>query len=194
MMFSSNKESHQTAKRIPFGSVGVEIGVWRGESSKLFLEQASHLHMVDPWSIEPYRLSPEHGGFNGYLKRYGKMVGESSHGRAATEGRFQAYYDNIYHQVVKDFQGRPVTIHRCTSDDFFASITEPVDWFYIDGSHTHDGCLADLRNSMSWAKYAIFGDDYLTKPGVTTAVNAFVKENGLDLAVFGNNQYMIPLE
>jgi hypothetical protein len=37
------------AKLLPENSIGVEIGVWRGDSSVEFLERAAFLHLVDPW-------------------------------------------------------------------------------------------------------------------------------------------------
>lgn len=37
------------ARLLPAGAVGVEIGVWKGDSSAQFLLRTSHLHLVDPW-------------------------------------------------------------------------------------------------------------------------------------------------
>ena len=187
MMFGRNKGSAEVVRRIPFGSVGVEIGVWKGDSSEIFLERASHLHMVDSWSVDAYRSSDEHGGFKSYLKRYGKLVGRPH------ESAFRSYYDAIYDSVVDRFADKPVTIHRCTSAEFFARTGLSVDWFYIDGSHSFDGCLADLDGALSMATYAIFGDDYGAKKGVTDAVNAFIEKTGLKLDVLRQKQYQIIL-
>jgi hypothetical protein len=184
MMFGRNDGTAAVIQRIPIQSVGVEIGVWKGGSSSKFLTRASHLHMVDPWSVGAYKSSDEHGGFNFYLHRYSKMVGGSG------EDDFQGYYDKIYEAVVSEFADKPVTIHRCTSADFFAS-SGPVDWVYVDGSHAFDGCLADLYGAWGIASYAIFGDDYGTKVGVTLAVNSFIADTGLKLDVFGGDQYQI---
>ena len=49
-MVGKNNDSAHTCARIPTGSVGVEIGVWKGDSSARFLTRASHLHLVDSWS------------------------------------------------------------------------------------------------------------------------------------------------
>ena len=51
MMFGTNKTSFATAKRIPKDTVGVELGVWKGDTSLLFLQNAKHLHMVDSLSL-----------------------------------------------------------------------------------------------------------------------------------------------
>lgn len=188
MMFGNNKGSDAVVKRIPVGSVGVEIGVWKGESSSKFLTRASHLHMVDPWSVDAYRSSDEHGGFRHYLRRYSQLVGGSH------EDSFQKYYDSIHDSVVSKFAGEPVSIYRCSSDKFFEGIACTVDWVYVDGSHAFDGCLADLYGARGIATYAIFGDDYGTKEGVTKAVDTFIADTGLELDVFGKDQYQICLQ
>ena len=182
MMFGRNPGAIETAKRIPKGSTGVEIGVWRGESSALFLQRAAHLHLVDPWSVEPY----QDGDYQDYLNRYAKIVG------SADPARFQKYYDGVFQDVLQRFKGQAVTIHRCTSTKFFAEFTDTVDWVYIDGLHTFDGCMADLNGALDIVKQggSIFGDDYGNKEGVTDAVDQFAKRFEVDH--FGN-QYQIRL-
>jgi hypothetical protein len=188
MMFGRNKGAAAVVERIPEGSVGVEIGVWKGDSSELFLERAGHLHLVDPWSIEPYRTSDEFGDFRMYLHRYSRVAGGSS------EADFQRYYDSVYESVCKRFDGKSVTIHRCTSAAFFHDFREEADWFYIDGSHSFDGCLSDLEGAWEITTHAIFGDDYGTKPGVTKAVDFFLQDKAcLKLDIFGGDQYQIRL-
>jgi len=65
-----------------------------------------------------------------------------------------------------------------------------VDWVYVDGAHTYDGCLADLRAARKIADI-IYGDDYGNRLDVKKAVDAFVKESGLPFEAFGLNQYQI---
>ena len=184
MMFGRNPGAQETAKRIPQGSTGVEIGVWRGESSALFLQRAGYLHLVDPWSVGPYKG----GDYQDYLNRYAKIVGSSD------PAQFQQYYDKVYQEVGQRFKGQAVTIHRCTSADFFATFQQKVDWVYIDGLHTFKGALADLRGSLNIVNTggSIFGDDYGNKPGVTHAVDQFERFTGLTVDHFGN-QYQIRL-
>lgn len=178
MMFGKNKGAIEIAKRIPLGSVGVEIGVWRGDSSALFLERAKHIHLVDPWALTPYKESDEFGDYKAYLQRYTALVGSGN------PEQFQRYYDNVYASVALRF-GDKATIHRMTSAEFFISFHEPVDWAYIDGSHSYAGCLADLRGARKITK-VIYGDDYGNKVGVTRAVDDFAKESGLNLSIIGN--------
>ena len=182
MMFGKNRGVDAVLPHIPVGSVGIEIGVWKGDSSERFLERASHLHLVDPWSVDAYRDSTEFGGFREFLERYAKIAGSD-------ESSFQKYYNGVYDSVCSRFAGRPVSIHRQTSRDFFGSFADRVDWVYIDGAHSYEGCLADLKSACKIAA-VIFGDDYGNKPGVTQAINEFLKL-GADLTLLGSNQYRL---
>lgn len=187
MMFGTNKGSDEIWKHIPEGSVGVELGVWRGDSSEKFLRRSKHLHLVDPWSVVAYEDSDEFGDYEGYLNRYSTLVGSRD------PKDFQRYYDNIAESVRIRFLGKPVTIHRCTTDKFFTSFAEQVDWVYVDALHSFEGCLSDLQNSLRIVKTGgyIFGDDYGNKPGVVQAVDHFIKDTGLQLDVISSNQYKI---
>jgi hypothetical protein len=179
MMLGVNCGSREIAARLPLGSVGVEIGVWRGDSSEMFLKRASHLHLVDPWAVTAYE------GDSAYIDRYTGLVGSKD------PKAFQALYNTVYEDVRERFRECPVTIHRCTSAQFFAEFLGTVDWVYIDGLHSFEGCLADLRGALRIVRGSIFGDDYGNKPGVMAAVDAFIAETGLTAEVFGGNQYEI---
>jgi len=187
MMFGKNIGTTETCKRIPEGSIGVELGVWQGESSEKFLKKAGHLHLVDPWSSIAYEDSDEFGDYQGYLDRYSKLVGSNN------PDDFQKFYDNIYNMVSAKMINRPVTIHRQTTDEFFAEFTEKVDWVYVDALHSFEGCLSDLRNARKIIKPggSIFGDDYGNKPGVVKAVDTFIADTGLTLDNFYTNQFEI---
>jgi len=187
MMFGKNLGAAETAKRIPVGSVGVEIGVWRGDSTALFLDKAAHVHCVDPWSVAPYEPGSEHGTFQQYLERYAKVVGSRN------PEDFQKFYDRMYREVCDRFPAELVTMHRCTSGEFFKRFCWKVDWVYVDGSHQYGDCKADLLGALNILKPGgrIYGDDYRSKPGVTRAVDEFSKETGFVLKAHGCNQYEI---
>ena len=188
MMLGRNIYTDETWKRIPAGSVGVELGVWKGDSSEKFLQRAGHMHLVDPWSAVAYEDSDEFGDYDGYLNRYSQLVGSNK------PEDFQKFYDNLAESVKNKFKGKPVTIHRMTTDMFFESFEGQVDWVYVDALHSFDGCLSDLRNSLKIVKSGgtIFGDDYYkNKPGVIKAVDAFIAETGLTLNIFSKTQYEI---
>jgi hypothetical protein len=149
-MSKCNPGASIVAKLLQKDSVGVEIGVWRGDSSAEFLARTSHLHLVDPW---PDR-------------------------------------DQQYRDVVKRFEGKPVTIHRMTAARFFRSFDELVDWVYIDGLHDYENVKADLIGATSILKLGgmIYGDDHGKKEGVAEAVDEFAPHRRL----LGLSQYAIP--
>jgi len=144
-----NPGANLIVPHLPVGSVGVEIGVWKGDSSALFLKRAGHLYLVDPW------------------------IGQ----------------EEQFRYVCKRFKHERVTIHRCTSAEFFQTFDTKVDWVYVDALHDYDNVLADLHGARSILKPGgvIFGDDYGNKPGVAPAVDEFAPEREL----LGLKQYAI---
>ena len=92
MMVGKNTGSTETAKRIPIDSIGVEIGVWRGDTTDKFIKNAKEIIAVDPWSVEG----------NEYPKllfeKYKNIVG------AKTIDDFEEYYLDVYEFVKKRFQ------------------------------------------------------------------------------------------
>ena len=190
-----NKDSVNILGLIEPNSIGAEVGVWFGNSSKRFLDRGvKELHLVDAWSVEPYKESTEHGTYENYLERYSKMCGGN------TEKDFQKYYDSVYKTVKSTVGTDPrVTIHRMNSDDWFNSFDKKLDWIYVDGDHSYEGCLRDLNNALKVVKVGglILGDDYkwpgtvYGKAGVTQAVNEFCQSNGLLKEQHGQVQFSI---
>lgn len=189
-----NKDSKNIVKLVKPGTIGAEIGVWWGNTSYyFFMQQPKHLYLVDPWSVEPYKGTTEFE-MQEYFERYSKVTGSK------TEAGFQKYYDKVYEDVSRRFDPYPtVSVVRQTSDEFFANYTdEPLDWIYIDGSHAYEQVLVDLENALKIMKPGgmILGDDYkwgdrFGKPGVTKAVNEFVKKHKLKIKQHGVVQFEI---
>lgn len=184
---------------LPFiepGTVGIEIGVWAGDTSEKFLaKNVSHLHLVDSWSVEAYlqQKNPEKGSHSQFFKAMSHYCGSED------PKKLQIFFDGLHDKVQRKFKGyNSVTIHRTTSKQFFETFTDKVDWIYVDGAHSYDECLEDLIASLSVVKPGgwIIGDDYewtLTqgKPGVTKAVNEFVSSYNLKPIKAGVRQFLI---
>ena len=77
-----------------------------------------------------------------------------------------------------------------------------LDWIYVDGDHSYEGCLKDLNNAKEVVKPGgfILGDDYgwpdakWQKKGVTKAVNEFINKNNItNMIRHGMTQYEIRL-
>ena len=191
-----NKDSIHILKDILPNTKGAEIGVWAGNTSMQFLRLGiSELHMIDPWSVEPYKKSKEYKNYDEYLAKYSKILNIEKQ-----DVDFQEYYDAIYSEVYSKCGMDPrVTIHRMTSDEWFDSKPEKLDWIYVDGDHGYEGCLADLENSLKVVKPGglIMGDDYYWpkaswgKEGVTNAVDRFLKRYMLFKERRGETQFVI---
>ena len=187
MMFGNNPGSDHTWLRMKSKTVGAELGVWKGDSSAKFLNVASHVHLVDPWSVQPY-LENKEVDKERYFSRYEELVG------SANPQDFQTYYDDIYESVVKRFKNKPVTIHRMTTTEWFKNFKEKLDWIYVDARHDTPGVYEDLINSVKVLKKGgvIYGDDYgFNKYCVKVAVDKFIEKTGLTLNNFYQDQYEI---
>ena len=197
MMLGGNSDVAPLVENyIPADSLGAEIGVWRGASSKIFLEKARHLHMVDPWNIDVYENSTDWNniGYKGILKRYSRLVGSED------PKDFQIFYDNLYGSICEEFKSLPVTIHRMTSTEWFKNYNdEKLDWIYIDGDHSYDGVISDLTDSLNVVKTkgTIFLDDVskdnINHFGVREAIGDFCKKNNLTAERVLFNQCIIQL-
>jgi hypothetical protein len=168
---------------LPKGAVGAEIGVWRGEFSKGLLRAAEprELHLVDPWKFVPSFPSRWYGGM---------------------EAKSQADMDAIFAEVQDQFRTNPA-VHILRKPSLEAAEAFPngkFDWVYIDGDHSEEAVLNDLR---SWAPKLkrgglLVGDDFQWRDeagdfSVRRAVLRFVDERKLPLKFVVNGQFAIQL-
>jgi hypothetical protein len=197
MMLGTNTDIKKiTENWIPENSLGAEIGIWRGDTSKQLLTKCSYLHMIDPYNISVYENTTDwlNIGYEKILKRYSSLVG------SLDPADFQKFYDDLYLDVCEQFKDLPATIHRMTSRDWFSSYTgEKLDWIYIDGDHSYEGVMEDLVSSLDVVKQngLIFLDDYSIHnrqhPGVRAAVRDFCYERKLKFMRLYINTCMIKL-
>ena len=205
MATHTNKDSKNIMHLIKPQTIGAEIGVWMGNTSTLFLKNnLKKLYMVDAYSIEPYKENTEMS-YQEYLAKYQPITGE-----IAPAG-FQKFYDRVYKEIQTRFSTfEEVQICRMTSDEWFEQYLaakghgndEMLDWIYVDGDHSYEGCLKDLNNAKEIVKPGglILGDDYgwpdakWQKKGVTKAVNEFINKNNItNMIRHGMTQYEIRL-
>ena len=196
MILPTNVDSRNIMHLIKEDTVGAEIGVWRGNTAKLFAQKKpKELHLVDPYSVEPYKENSEMS-FDQWIAKYSELTNEFS------EAGFMRYYDIVFKDVKRMFEGNDaVKLYRETSDEWFANNQDiELDWIYIDGDHSYEGCLRDLNNAFKVVKKGglILGDDFRWpnsrwwKDGVTDAVNNFLETNTqLQIKRHGETQYKI---
>jgi hypothetical protein len=102
--------------------------------------------------------------------------------------------DKIYAGVQHRFKGYiargRVVVHRATSEQALRDMPDDsLDWIYIDGDHTYNGAILDLRMALSKVKAGglICGNDYTLghwwEDGVVRAVHEFLQENNGKLAL-----------
>ena len=192
MMIGKNVNSQHIVHLIPRNSVGAEIGVWQGGSTKLFIKtQPKKLYLIDPWSVEPYQESVE--TWDHYVSRYSALVG----GKNAED--FEKYYEQVAERVIEEYKiYANVEIRRELSIDFFEMLEETgerLDWIYIDGDHSYEGAYYDFEKALKYVKKGglIIGDDYGNKPAVKQAVDDWAKEHNKELKTYGANQVVVQL-
>lgn len=154
---------------LPKEAVGAEVGVFKGDFSAELLQRTNpeRLYLIDPWisvDDELHRTS-----------LYG----------AAT--RSQADMDKIYAEVVSRFAEQitagHVVMHRAPSAAVLTAMPDQsLDWIYIDGDHSYQSVISDLRLSFTKVRPGGFicGDDYMVggwwTDGVVRAVHDFLHE------------------
>jgi hypothetical protein len=160
---------------LPSGGKIAEIGVARGKFSQQIRSvcKPSLLVLVDPW-IEQDE--------NQYFRDANNVA--------------QSRQDQRYNDIVKTFAsqkpGRECRVLRAFSAEAAKTFEDGTfDWVFIDGNHSFEACLEDLR---AWAPKIkddglICGHDFAThasardaKFGVVEAVSTFVSETGYGLA------------
>ena len=170
-------------QRVPKSAVCAEIGVWKGEFSKVILELAlpRKLHLIDPWKFQ--REFPD--------RWY-----------SGKQAKNQEDMDEILQAVISMFHGQEnVKIHKGYSEAVLREFEDNYfDWVYIDGNHSYEYVLKDLELSYLKVKPGglISGDDYTWGAKddfpVRRAVQAFVEDNNLvDKLELLGSQFIIAL-
>lgn len=153
---------------LPDNSTVAEIGVDKGEFSKLILEKCSpkHLYLIDPW-IAMTKIDVTDNSHSAKFSQVKEMF---------------AQHDNV-------------TIIKKISTEALEDIEdESLDWIYIDGDHSYQGCKQDLDNYDKKVKTDGFicGHDWVTKDkngfGVNQAVNEFISEKNYILRGLTNEE------
>jgi hypothetical protein len=145
----------QLVKELGLPSIGVEIGVAEGFSSRDFLENGLHkLYSVDAW----------------------RTLNQSGDG-----GQVQEWHDRNYESAVKllaPFKERSVILRGLSSDMIKDVPDNSIGLLYLDGDHSYEGVKRDLTEWYPKVVSGgiIAGHDYEMKQyGVKQAVHEFAK-------------------
>lgn len=177
-MYYALTERENLVAHLPAGGVAAEIGVAAGDFAAVLLDKAkpSKLHLIDPWS----HLESDTLGGAALLE--GVKAGEGGPAPNA-EG------DKQFEAIKARFAAEPrVTLHRQFSYRALSGFPDKhFDFVYIDGNHTYEFVLRDLRDCAAKLKEdgLILGHDFFEDAfaaeqnyAVIDAVNAFLKRTG----------------
>lgn len=168
-MLVTNLKLHDLLPLLAWEPVAAEIGVAGGDFSRKILDgcRPRRLHLIDPWAWQT-------GDY-----RYDTTNGPS---QEVQDARF----DGVLARFLPEIADGRVFIHRqyswAAARDFK---DDSLDWVFIDGDHTYNGCLGDLISYAPKIKSGGFiaGDDFSTLPGyremkidVVRAVLDFVRQ------------------
>ncbi len=159
---------------LPLGGRVAEIGVARGRFSSKIRRvcKPSYLALVDPWAEQNSDV----------------YFGDDNN---VVQGEQEARYRSIVKSFASRKPGHQCDVIRKYSKDAAADFTDKsLDWVYIDGNHSHEACLEDLR---CWAPkvaddgllcghdFAVHAAARSSRFGVIQAVHEFVEETGYKL-------------
>lgn len=165
----------QLLELVPQNSVCAELGVGRGVYSQQILDIAKpKLHYcVDLWGIIDTDVQ-------------------------GTYYANQKVWDERYADIQQQFKDYNVEFVRDYTYNLPNYVKDKaLDWVYIDGDHTYDGCMKDLQAVKHLVKDDgfILGHDYRpawkARPnwGVVESVNDFVAENNYYLTIVTNEKH-----
>lgn len=126
-----------------------EVGVWKGELSRMLAKVADELTLVDPMSVEWNNFM--HGEFH-YTCRMGERE------------KTQDELDWLYTKIVRDYNLPNVRFLRLPSVQASLQVADKsLDFVYIDAVHTYEHCKQDIEAWLPKIKPGgmIAGDDYV---------------------------------
>lgn len=159
-------------KSLPAGSIGCEVGVWKGYNAIDILNNTSvgKLFLCDAWRRQVWSKHEQQS--------------DAQHEKDLAECR---------HHIRGHLPSGRAVIVRGTSAEVALNdkTIPPLDWVYVDACHEYEFVLEDLRNWSRRLKPSgvIMGHDFTdTHPnaikwgfGVVKAVNDFCEKEGWEL-------------
>lgn len=170
--------------QMPKNGVCAEIGSWKGDFTQKILQKTSpkKITLVDPYMYVADYENAWYGGSKG------------------SQAMMDEIHDSVAERFKSQIQAGQVEIKRSPSKEGLLSFEdESLDWVYIDGDHTYEFVVEDLKASWGKVKVGGFitGDDYHDhgwwKDGVMKAVDEFIEEkkDSIGRTFFKGTQFAI---
>ena len=171
--------------RLPKDSVGIELGVFKGEFSADILRVAKpkELHLVDAWWTEWGDNYPDWGDYTDF-------------GRLGTKEA----YEQTLQAVAAERGSSKVLVHVGDDVAYLEDLADGyLDWSYLDSSHEYEHTKQELEVLRRKTKPngIITGHDWQEDPthmhhGVLRAVTEFCATHGWEIVILDNHlQWMI---
>lgn len=156
------KGLHTIANSLPKNATVVEIGSWKGKSTFCIATGLKNgvIHCIDP--------------FNSAGEEGSKEIYEKNQGAESLLSQFRRNLRSIPKSV-------QIKVHKGYSQDFVGAIPQ-IDFLFIDGDHSIDGCKYDFENYSHYVNInglIAFHDFYPERKelGPTWVVENLVKHN-----------------
>lgn len=176
-------------KYLQKGSIGCEIGVYRGHFSEKICSyiMPKKLYLIDPW------------------RKLGKTFNDHENIKLG-KGPYTNYDQLTTKDALDETKYRVEKFKNSTDivfiEDFFPScvdsIKDTLDWVYLDSSHEYNRTLSELYAlDKILPKHGILiGDDFVSDPShgnhqVTLAVNEFIKNTDWYICLGGEWQQFL---
>jgi len=162
----------QMLQRLPKGGLCAEVGVWRGDFTRMILNQLNpdKLILIDPWENFKDRTA----AFDGKTK----------------DAEFEGIYQSVCAKYATEIVAGQVEIKRGLSVSVFETMKdERFSFVYLDGDHSYEGVKADLAAVFPLMKSGgiIMLDDYHRRgwwgDSVIRAANEFLGEHPAELQI-----------
>jgi hypothetical protein len=113
--------------------IGVELGVWKGETFKYLLKNSNKLSIL--YGVDLYQPQPTNNGPEKWLP------GENGHA-----WDHETYYQDLVSFCSKLESPRGIILRKDTTEASIEFMNESIDFVFIDADHGYEGCLRDIQN------------------------------------------------
>lgn len=170
-------------------AIVIEVGTWKGKSAITIagwlkaLNVPSVVICVDTWLGSTEHITDQGGlQFRADLK--------------LKNGYPQLYYTFLNNVVSSGHQDMIIPFPNTSENAavVFGQLGLKADLIYIDASHEHDAALRDFRAywPLVSERGAMICDDFISWPGVTSALGCFVRETKIKRVVACYGKALLP--